>query len=76
MRERFALALAAMGLAAAVTGGATAATKPTAEEAKAFIEQAEVRLLELGTGSSARPGCRPPTSPTTRRRSPPRPTRT
>ena len=47
MRERFALSLAAMGLAAAVTGGAAAATKATAEEAKAFIEQAEVRLLEL-----------------------------
>ncbi|HVQ30380.1 MAG TPA: M2 family metallopeptidase, partial [Vicinamibacteria bacterium] len=48
MRERFALRLAALGLAAAMSGGAAAAGKPTAEDAKVFIEKAEDRLRELG----------------------------
>ena len=47
MRERFALSLAALGLAAAVTGGA-ATTKPTAADAQAFILRVETRLRELG----------------------------
>ena len=48
MRERFALALFAMGLAAAVTGGVAPTSKPTAEEAQAFILKVETRLRELG----------------------------
>jgi peptidyl-dipeptidase A len=35
-------------LAAAVTGGAAPTAKPTAADAKVFIEAAEARLLELG----------------------------
>ena len=48
MRERFALALLATGLAAAVTGGAVPTSKPTAAEAKELILRVETRLRELG----------------------------
>ena len=48
MRERFAMALAAMGLAAAVTGAAAPTSKPTAAEAQAFVLNVETRLRELG----------------------------
>ena len=48
MRERFALALLATGLAAAVTGGAAPTSKPTAAEAQEFMLRVEIRLRELG----------------------------